>query len=73
MTEFLLVVALLSILGVIYTKETFTFVNKIPCKKWIGILKKSPSNICKDCGYPTDCHGPYKGDSWRHVFQETPL
>lgn len=49
-------------------KETF-----IQCKKWIGDLQHSPSNICKDCGYPIDCHGPYKGESWRHIFQTTPI
>ena len=50
-----------------------TFVDKIQCKKWIGNLYESPPNICKDCGYPEDCHGPYKGDSWRHIFREIPL
>lgn len=49
------------------SKEMFQ--DKIPCKKWIGDLNISPSNICKDCGYPEDCHGPYKGDSWRHIFR----
>lgn len=52
------------------TKENF---DKIPCKKWSGDILVSPSNICKDCGYPEDCHGPYKGDSWRHIFRDTPL
>lgn len=47
--------------------------NKIPCPKWFGDVNTSPPNICKDCGYPIDCHGPYKGDSWRHIFRETPL
>ncbi len=42
---------------------------KVECKKWQGDIKKSPINICKDCGYPIDCHGPYKGDSWRHIFK----
>ena len=46
------------------------FDNKIPCKKWEGDLRISPDNICKDCGYPIDCHGPYVGDSWRHIFRE---
>ena len=44
--------------------------NKIPCKKWNGDLRYSPDNICKDCGYPADCHGPYVGDSWRHIFKD---
>jgi predicted amidophosphoribosyltransferase len=42
---------------------------RVKCNKWLGDIKKSPKNICKDCGYPIDCHGPYKGDSWRHVFK----
>lgn len=46
------------------------FNNKVPCNKWIGDLRYSPSNICKDCGYPIDCHGPYVGDSWRHIFRD---
>lgn len=50
-----------------------TFIDKIQCKKWIGNLDESPLSICKDCGYPEDCHGPYKGDLWRHIFRETPL
>ncbi len=52
-------------------KESYNY--KIPCNKWDGDVNMSPSNICKDCGYPVDCHGPYKGDSWRHIFRETPL
>jgi hypothetical protein len=42
--------------------------DKIPCIKWEGEIKTSPSNICKDCGYPIDCHGPYMGELWRHIF-----
>lgn len=55
-----------------FSKSTESF-EKIPCKKWIGDLKLSPPNICKDCGYPEDCHGPYVGDSWRHIFQTQSL
>lgn len=65
-------VILFIILLLFVSKETFEN-NKIPCKKWPGNINESPSNICKDCGYPEDCHGPYKGDSWRHIFRETPL
>jgi ribosomal protein L37E len=53
--------------------DTFETEHTIPCKKWQGNIYTSPKNICKDCGYPIDCHGPYKGDSWRHIFRETPL
>lgn len=42
--------------------------NKVKCIKWKGDLKDSPDYICKDCGYPINCHGPYKGESWRHIF-----
>jgi hypothetical protein len=45
--------------------------HKIQCIKWEGDISKSPDNICKDCGYPIDCHGPYMGESWRHIFKET--
>lgn len=45
-------------------------INKEPCPKWSGPLENSPSFICKDCGYPIYCHGPYKGDNWRHIFVE---
>jgi hypothetical protein len=48
--------------------ETETYENKEVCKKWEGKLYNSPKNICKDCGYPIDCHGPFKGESWRHPF-----
>jgi len=54
----------------IYFLIEFNKNYKIKCQKWIGDLKQSPPNICKDCGYPSDCHGPYKGESWRHIFQE---
>lgn len=48
--------------------ESYTNTKK-PCKKWEGInMKNSPNNICKDCGYPIDCHGPFRGESWRHPF-----
>lgn len=50
--------------------ENFNDDVKVPCLKWIGDLSKSPANICKDCGYPRECHGPYKGELWRHIFQE---
>lgn len=53
------------------SKESYN--DRIPCHKWDGDINTSLSNICKDCGYPVDCHGPYKGDSWRHIFRETPL
>jgi hypothetical protein len=56
----------------VYNLKTFKN-DKIACKKWQGDLVTSPSNICKDCGYPRDCHGPYVGDSWRHIFQDTPI
>lgn len=48
----------------------YDFINKEPCPKWNGPLENSPSFICKDCGYPIYCHGPYKGDNWRHIFVE---
>lgn len=67
----ILLLFFLLLLYFIATKESFE--NKIPCLKWEGDINTSPSNICKDCGYPIDCHGPYKGDSWRHIFRETPL
>ena len=55
------------------SKQSDTFTNKIPCQKWFGDIDKSPSNICKDCGYPKDCHGPYVGESWRHIFIDEPI
>jgi len=42
--------------------------KKVKCIKWAGDLSKSPDYICKDCGFPIYCHGPYKGESWRHIF-----
>jgi hypothetical protein len=66
---------LITLIGVsvyLATIEQFE-IEKNPCKKWHGDINKSPSNICKDCGYPVDCHGPYKGESWRHIFREFPL
>lgn len=53
------------------SNETFHNNDKIQCHKWKGDILNSPPNICKDCGYPEDCHGPYVGDSWRHIFKET--
>lgn len=41
---------------------------KQPCPKWNGPLDLAPNFICKDCGYPIYCHGPYRGDHWRHIF-----
>jgi hypothetical protein len=67
----LILLLLFFIIFIILSREQFS--DKIPCKKWEGVLKNSPSNICKDCGYPIDCHGPYKGDSWRHIFRETTI
>ena len=64
---------ILFILSVIFTTNQESFTNRIPCNKWKGDINTSPPNICKDCGYPEDCHGPYKGDSWRHIFRDTPL
>jgi hypothetical protein len=68
----ILYIILFIILSTLASKETFSN-DRIPCVKWQGNLETSPSNICKDCGYPEDCHGPYKGDSWRHIFRDTPL
>lgn len=65
---FLVLVVLLCLI-LLTNKETFD--TKIPCKKWPGDIENSPANICKDCGYPEDCHGPYMGESWRHIFKET--
>lgn len=64
----MLLFLLLLLLFVVKLEE---FNNKIPCKKWNGDLRYSPDNICKDCGYPIDCHGPYVGDSWRHIFKDS--
>ena len=66
---------LILVIGISIYLSTFkeSYNDKIPCPKWFGDINMSPSNICKDCGYPIDCHGPYKGDSWRHIFRETPL
>ena len=62
---------ILFLIAVFITSVTVDkFDSKIPCKKWDGDLRISPDNICKDCGYPIDCHGPYVGDSWRHIFKE---
>ncbi len=58
---------------VFFRKNNESFEHKNPCPKWLDDINTSPSNICKDCGYSRDCHGPYKGDSWRHIFRETPL
>ena len=33
-------------------------------------LRIIPNGYCKDCGYPKNCHGEYKGDSWRHIYIE---
>lgn len=61
-------ILLLLIIFILYLiRKKYTF--KVKCKKWSGDVKKSPPNICKDCGYPINCHGPYKGDSWRHIFK----
>ena len=68
--QFVLFVFITLLIIYFYTKtESFLLETKIPCKKWMGDLKIAPPNICKDCGYPEDCHGPYIGDSWRHIFQ----
>ena len=64
----LLFLLLLLLLLFVLKLEEF---NKIPCKKWNEDLRYSPDNICKDCGYPIDCHGPYVGDSWRHIFKDS--
>lgn len=47
--------------------------KKVKCIKWEGDLNTSPDYICKDCGYPINCHGPYKGESWRHIFVSKPF
>lgn len=65
----LILVLLFFIIFIIVSLEQFF--NKIPCIKWEGVVSTSPDNICKDCGYPIDCHGPYIGESWRHIFKET--
>lgn len=70
----LFILVILVILVFIYlSTSSESYVDRIPCHKWLGDINTSPPNICKDCGYPIDCHGPYKGDSWRHIFRETPL
>ena len=66
-------IVILFILSIIFITNKESFTDRIPCNKWEGDIESSPVNICKDCGYPEDCHGPYKGDSWRHIFRETPL
>lgn len=72
MILFILFIILVWILISKNSNETFDDNNKtIVCHKWKGDIVNSPPNICKDCGYPEDCHGPYKGDSWRHIFRET--
>ena len=63
-----LLIVLIIILIIRNTNERYD--NKISCKKWEGEIVNYPWNICKDCGYPRDCHGPYKGESWRHIFRE---
>jgi rRNA maturation endonuclease Nob1 len=71
---YILLFILILILVTKNSTETFDNDNhKIQCYKWKGDIESSPANICKDCGYPIDCHGPYKGDSWRHIFRETQL
>jgi hypothetical protein len=69
----LLVLLLLFLVLFVLKLEKFDneFNKKIPCKKWEGDLRYSPDNICKDCGYPIDCHGPYVGESWRHIFKDS--
>jgi hypothetical protein len=67
-TLFFLLLLLIFLYFLTYSKETF-----VTCQKWIGDLQFSPANICKDCGYPIDCHGPRKGESWRHIFQTESL
>lgn len=34
------------------------------------IKGESGKLLCQDCQYPIDCHGPNKGESWRHIFIE---
>jgi hypothetical protein len=63
------ILLLFFIIFIIVSFEQFS--DKTPCIKWDGDVSASPNNICKDCGYPIDCHGPYNGESWRHIFKET--
>jgi hypothetical protein len=69
----MLIIVLILTITILYIFSIENFTDKIPCIKWSGNIQTSPTYICKDCGYPEDCHGPYKGDSWRHIFREIPL
>lgn len=69
----MLIYVVLFLIFILWIKSRETFQTKISCKKWSGDINKSPLNICKDCGYPEDCHGPFEGDSWRHIFKDTLL
>jgi hypothetical protein len=70
----LILVLVLVLFFILVSVSSEKFSDKIPCIKWIGNIENienSPDNICKDCGFPVDCHGPYMGESWRHIFKET--
>jgi hypothetical protein len=65
MNYFIIVIVFVVVLYFLYnqTEHYEPGMNGEPC-----IKGESGKLLCQDCQYPIDCHGPNKGQKWRHIF-----